>query len=178
MSYRHRSQVKFNWIFAVSPPRSIDTLRRDRAPGRSSLTSISRRSPVGARRRTSSPATRPGASPPTSPSCRSWCAGRRDKRGVTRLQPAHSRRSAPRPLTAQFWEYRRNALSDVMGHVRTKRRSKTGRYSITSSAESKSVCGTAIPSALTVSRLMTSSNFVGCCTGSSPGFAPLSMRSM
>jgi hypothetical protein len=29
-------------------------------------------------------------------------------------------------------------------------------------------------SALAVSRLTTSSNFVGCTTGSSPGFAPLS----
>ena len=31
--------------------------------------------------------------------CRNCCAGRRDKRGV---QPAHSRRSAQRPLTPQF----------------------------------------------------------------------------
>ena len=33
--------------------------------------------PDGARRRTSSPATKRGASPPTSPSCRSCCAVRR-----------------------------------------------------------------------------------------------------
>ena len=47
-----------------SPPWSIDSLRRDRAPGRSSLMSISRMSPAGARRRTCSPARRPGGSPP------------------------------------------------------------------------------------------------------------------
>src|SRR5262249_56897 len=50
-------------------------------------------------------------------------------------------------------------------------------HSITSSAVASSACGIARSSAFAVLRLMTSSNLVGCCTGSSPGFAPLSMRS-
>src|SRR5262249_59187563 len=46
-------------------------------------------------------------------------------------------------------------------------------HSITSSAVASSVRGTVRPSALAVLRLMTSSNLVGCWTGSSAGFAPL-----
>ena len=42
-------------------------------------------------------------------------------------------------------------------------------YSITSSASAKSFGENWIPSALAVFRLMTNSNLVGCCTGSSPG---------
>ena len=49
--------------------------------------------------------------------------------------------------------------------------------SITSSARASSVGGTVRPSALAVLRFRTSSNLVGCCTGSSPGFSPLRMRS-
>ena len=44
-------------------------------------------------------------------------------------------------------------------------------YSITWSARSRSVCGIVKPRALAVFRLITSSNFVGCSTGSSAGFA-------
>jgi hypothetical protein len=54
---------------------------------------------------------------------------------------------------------------------------QNGRYSITSSAVASSDGGTARSSALAVLLLTTSSNLVGCCTGSSPGFAPLSTRS-
>jgi DNA-binding beta-propeller fold protein YncE len=50
-------------------------------------------------------------------------------------------------------------------------------HSITSSARSKMDCGTARPSALAVLRFTTISNFVGNCTGRSPGFAPRRMRS-
>jgi hypothetical protein len=46
------------------------------------------------------------------------------------------------------------------------------RYSMTSSARAKSACGRVRPSACAVFRLMTSSNLVGCSTGSSEGFAP------
>src|SRR5262249_48695517 len=45
-------------------------------------------------------------------------------------------------------------------------------HSITSSARASSVGGTSKPSACAVIRLMTSSNFVGCSTGISPGFVP------
>src|SRR5262245_3741900 len=49
-------------------------------------------------------------------------------------------------------------------------------HSITSSARPSSASGTVKPSARAVLRLMTNSNFVGCCTGSSAGFSPLRMR--
>src|SRR5262249_55983231 len=45
-------------------------------------------------------------------------------------------------------------------------------HSITSSARASSVGGTSRPSAFAVVRLMTRSNFVGCSTGRSAGFAP------
>src|SRR5262245_23355455 len=45
-------------------------------------------------------------------------------------------------------------------------------HSITSSARASSEIGTVRPSALAVVRLMTRSNFVGCSTGISAGFAP------
>ena len=51
-------------------------------------------------------------------------------------------------------------------------------HSITSSAVARSVGGTSRPSALAVCWLMTSSNRVGCNTGRSPGFSPLSIRPM
>src|SRR5262249_1611987 len=50
-------------------------------------------------------------------------------------------------------------------------------YSITSSARVSRVGGTLSSSALAVLRLITSSNFVGSCTGRSAGFSPLRMRS-
>src|SRR5215471_4387265 len=50
-------------------------------------------------------------------------------------------------------------------------------HSITSSARASSVAGTSRPSALAVFMLMTSSYLVGACTGRSPGFSPLRMRS-
>ena len=46
-------------------------------------------------------------------------------------------------------------------------------YSMTSSARPSSGSGDARPSAPAVLRLMTSSTFVGCCTGSAAGRAPL-----
>jgi predicted nucleic-acid-binding protein len=49
-------------------------------------------------------------------------------------------------------------------------------HSMTSSARSSSACGITKPSVLAVLRLMTSSNFVGCSTGSSCGRAPASTR--
>src|SRR6266404_3151707 len=49
-------------------------------------------------------------------------------------------------------------------------------HSITS-ARSRSDCGIVSPSAFAVLALITSSNFVGCSMGRSPGFAPLSILS-
>src|SRR5829696_33167 len=45
-------------------------------------------------------------------------------------------------------------------------------HSITSSARARREGGMVRPMALAVLRLTTSSNLVGCCTGSSPGFSP------
>jgi hypothetical protein len=50
-------------------------------------------------------------------------------------------------------------------------------YSTISSAPTSSDCGTVRPIALAVLRLMPSSNRVGACTGRSPAFSPLRMRS-
>src|SRR5262245_62055390 len=50
-------------------------------------------------------------------------------------------------------------------------------HSITSSARANKVAGTSKPSAFAVLRLITSSHFVGCCTGKSDGFSPLRIRS-
>ena len=53
----------------------------------------------------------------------------------------------------------------------------TSHHWITSSARTSSDCGIVRPSAFAVFRLMTSSNFVGCSIGRSPGFPPLSILS-
>jgi hypothetical protein len=50
-------------------------------------------------------------------------------------------------------------------------------YWITSSARCSSDCGIVRPRALAVLRLITSSNFVGCSMGRSPGFAPFRILS-
>src|SRR6516164_7283736 len=49
-------------------------------------------------------------------------------------------------------------------------------HSITSSASSNTGCGMVRLSALAVFRLITNSNLVGCSTGSSAGFSPLTTR--
>ena len=51
-------------------------------------------------------------------------------------------------------------------------------HSITSLALASNVGGTLRPSALAVLRLITNSYLVGACTGISPGFSPLRMRSI
>jgi hypothetical protein len=51
------------------------------------------------------------------------------------------------------------------------------RYSITLSASTMIESGIVRPSALAVLRLITNSNFVGCSTGRSAGFAPLRILS-
>src|SRR5262249_11221242 len=52
-----------------------------------------------------------------------------------------------------------------------------GAHSITSSARASTDGGISRPSAFAVLRLMISSYLVGACTGRSPGFSPLRMRS-
>src|SRR6202011_6113999 len=54
---------------------------------------------------------------------------------------------------------------------------KSPHYSITSLAIASRVAGTTRPSAFAVLRLTTNSNWVGCWTGRSAGFAPLRILS-
>src|SRR5713101_5654080 len=56
--------------------------------------------------------------------------------------------------------------------------SPAGDHWISSSARISNVCGMVSPSAFAVLRLITSSNFVGCSTGSSAGLEPLRILSM
>src|SRR5262245_34925046 len=53
----------------------------------------------------------------------------------------------------------------------------TAAHSITSSARASTAAGMSRPRAFAVLRLTTSSYLVGACTGRSPGFSPLRMRS-
>ena len=64
-------------------------------------------------------------------------------------------------------------------HVTGLRTTTSVRYhSMTVLARSRSDCGIVRPSMRAVRLLMHNSSFVGCSTGSSPGFAPLRIRSM
>jgi hypothetical protein len=54
---------------------------------------------------------------------------------------------------------------------------KRDGYSITSSARASTVAGSSRPSAFAALRLITVSYLTGACTGRSPGFSPLRMRS-
>jgi hypothetical protein len=65
----------------------------------------------------------------------------------------------------------------VVGHPAVRPVRRRARYSITSSARTRIDGGTARPSALAVLRFTIISNFVGNCTGRSPGFSPRRMRS-
>ena len=92
------------------------------------------------------------------PNRRSWLGTKRvDTKHLLRLLRA--RRQRPRSRTAE----QRHELAPL--------------HSITSSARASSVGGISMPSAFAALRLMTSSYFVGACTGRSAGFAPLRMRS-
>ena len=70
-----------------------------------------------------------------------------------------------------------DGVSNGLVHC-SKRRARVAMiHSITSSARASNFGGTSRPSALAVLRLMTNSNLVGCCTGRSPGLAPLKILS-
>ena len=63
-------------------------------------------------------------------------------------------------------------MSDIASFPKSATTEVSGYRSITSSAVASSIDGNVRPSVLAVLRLITSSNFVGCTTGSSEGFAP------
>ena len=81
-------------------------------------------------------------------------------------------------FTPESRHVRRNSQCPLCANSGLMHRSKMSRYSITSSARVRIVGGTVIPIALAVLRLIRSSNFVGCSTGRSAGFAPLRILSM
>src|SRR6516165_8613384 len=85
----------------------------------------------------------------------------------------HEHADAPHPLDLL------RARRERPRHRRTaeKRDELAPVHSITSSARASTVAGISRPSALAVFRLITSSYLVGACTGRSPGFSPLRMRS-
>jgi len=98
--------------------------------------------------------------------------------GEPRLAAAVLAASADRPLRLHCGHHAalpRTAAPGTIAVICTA--AKHPLYSITSSATASSAGGTVRPSALAVFRLMTSSYLVGCCTGRSPGFSPLKMRS-
>jgi isoquinoline 1-oxidoreductase beta subunit len=76
-------------------------------------------------------------------------------------------------VPAGFWRGV-NSNQNISGLMH---RSKQHYYSITSSARASSAGGIVRPSVFAVLRLITSSNFVGCWTGNSAGFAPLRILS-
>src|SRR6476620_5929420 len=68
----------------------------------------------------------------------------------------------------------------LLRRIATRRHShpqQIAAYSITSSVRASRDSGGSRPRDFAVLRLITNSNLVECCTGSSPGFSPLRMRS-
>ena len=112
----------------------------------------------------------------------------RDAKGyVSSPSPSSERRDCDSPLLAR--QFRSPAFKGTFCYSRGADHHKTAApirqpiglparpvasHSITSSASASSLSGTARPSAFAVLRLITSSNFVGCWTGKSPGFSPFS----
>jgi hypothetical protein len=65
----------------------------------------------------------------------------------------------------------------ILRQSNTGTRRPMGVYLITLSARASTFCGIVRPFCFAVLRLITNSNFVGCSTGSSAGFAPLRILS-
>src|SRR5437868_13656771 len=94
--------------------------------------------------------------------------------GGTRSEVKKGNASALRPLRAgdaRQQQCPRGAQNETAG------RRCPAAHSITSSALTRSDCGTVRPSALAVFRLITNSNLVGCSTGRSAGLAPFKILS-
>ena len=70
-----------------------------------------------------------------------------------------------------------NPRMDQLAALAARHACTPSNHSITSSARSRIDRGTSRPSALAVLRFRIISNFIGNCTGRSPGFAPCRMRS-
>jgi hypothetical protein len=81
--------------------------------------------------------------------------------------------SASPPIAVKHWRRSETPLCANTGCEQSQQRSL---YSITSSASSCIELGTARPKAFAVLKLMTNSNLVDRCTGTSAGFSPLTIR--
>src|SRR5262245_887475 len=90
------------------------------------------------------------------------------------LRPAHQYADAPHPL--RLLRARRERPCDSRAAGQRDELAPTC-HSITSSARASTVGGMSRPMVLAVFMLITSSYLVGVCTGRSPGFSPLRMRS-
>src|SRR5262245_10890045 len=108
---------------------------------------------------------------------RHFCGSNRTCSGECCKQAAHVREHAdidrrlPQLLRARRERPRRRHAAEQRNEL------ASSDHSITSSARASSVDGISRLSAFAVLRLMTNSYFVGACTGRSPGFSPLRMRS-
>jgi hypothetical protein len=71
-------------------------------------------------------------------------------------------------------DFRKSSIFDFCNTICQKQ--KLRDYSITSSARASSAGGMMTPSVIAVFKLITSSNLVGCSTGSSAGFAPFGAK--
>jgi hypothetical protein len=78
-----------------------------------------------------------------------------------------------RTLKSDIWRGPRSVTS---GCEQPQQTAPIFDHSITRSAAASSIFGITMPRAFAVLRLITSSNFVGVCTGRSAGFAPRRMR--
>jgi hypothetical protein len=159
---------------ATLPRRVMNARRLTRQPHRSRPTKISvlarRVEPVAAPQRGARPQDRIG------PIATDWSHLKQ-----FRSSP-NSRRANGHALPSASGKQRRiGPICNSSAHLPQKaagsNRSKPHHYSITSSAATSRVGGISRPSALAVLRLMTSSNFVGCCTGTSAGLVPCRMMS-
>src|SRR5262245_52182643 len=97
--------------------------------------------------------------------------GRRPRIPVQRrARPQKADGRQPRLLRARHWRPRRRCAAE-------QRDEAAALHSVTSLARASRVGGISRPSAFAVLRLFTSSYLVGACSGRSPGFAPLRIRS-
>jgi hypothetical protein len=98
-------------------------------------------------------------------------------RSYQRYSALHLQRRLKISFCEIFAIVRFSTFATVSANRGLRHRSKQQSYSITSSAVASNVGGTINPNDCAVLRLKMSWNFVGCCSGSSAGFAPLRMRS-
>src|SRR5262245_9326890 len=106
---------------------------------------------------------------------RHFCGSNRTCSGECCKQAAHVREHAD--IDRRLPQLLRTRLERPCRRGAEQRDELAPLHSITSSARASTAGGISRPSAFAVFRLITSSYFVGACTGRSAGFSPLRMRS-